>query len=62
MLAARTDEKLRHQVSRFIATRLADNFFSRDTAARARNVLENFAEFLGNPTLQSVTKADLERF
>ena len=62
VVVAQTDEKLRHQIRRFAAARLADNFFTADTADRAQNVLENFADYLGNPPIQAVTKADLERF
>ena len=62
VVVAATDEKLRHQVSRFVAHRLGRGFFTADTADRAQNVLENFADFLGNPAIQTVTRLDLERF
>ena len=62
VVVSQTDEKLRHQISRFLAHRIHGNWYSQDTADRAENVLNNFADFLGNPPLQQVTKEDVARF
>lgn len=62
VVVSQTDEKLRHQISRFLTHRIRGNWYSQDTADRAENVLNNFADFLGNPPLQQVTKEDVDRF